>query len=257
MTIYYLYRKTHTKTGLKYLGQTSKDPHKYRGSGSDWLPHLKQFGDFVETEILLVTNSKDVRNHWGRFYSRIWNVVNAQDDFGNKIYANKIPETGAGGGQRFGWPGLTGIKNGMYGTSRSGPDNPFYGKKHTEEYITKSEQRITHNAGKSNIEIYGVERATQIAKASGDTQRGKKRGNWFNDGKVSVVAEQCPTGFVKGRLPQKSNRKRRVQTFKSCSYCSNIMDSSNVVSHEKRCFDNPTRIPYADLTKERNGCKIK
>jgi hypothetical protein len=38
----YLYVKTHNKTGLKYLGQTSqKDPHKYPGSGTRWRHHLK------------------------------------------------------------------------------------------------------------------------------------------------------------------------------------------------------------------------
>ena len=200
MTIYYLYLKTHNKTGLKYLGQTKQDPFKYKGSGTEWRQHLKQYGESVSTEILLTTDNKHNRNYWGRFYSRIWNVVSAQDDFGNKIYANKIPETGAGGGQLFGWEGNKGSINGMYGSSRSGEDNPFYGKKHTAEYIANAKNRITHNAGKSNIEIYGAERAAEIAKASGNTQRGKTRGSWFNNGRVCVVALQCPEGFVKGRL---------------------------------------------------------
>ena len=36
-------------------------------------------------------------NYWGKYYSLLWNVVAAMDDFGNKIWANKIPETGGGG----------------------------------------------------------------------------------------------------------------------------------------------------------------
>ena len=97
MTIYYLYIKTHKITGLKYLGQTSKDPYKYSGSGIDWKQHLKIFGNEVATEILLETEHKDQRNYWGRHYSRLLNIVTAVDDFGNKIWANRIPETGGGG----------------------------------------------------------------------------------------------------------------------------------------------------------------
>lgn len=52
MTIY-LYKKTHNKTGLQYLGKTkSKDPHKYKGSGVYWTSHIKKHGYDVTTEIL-------------------------------------------------------------------------------------------------------------------------------------------------------------------------------------------------------------
>jgi hypothetical protein len=34
--------------------------------------------------------------HWGGYYSKLWNVVSGQDDYGNKIWANRIPETGGG-----------------------------------------------------------------------------------------------------------------------------------------------------------------
>jgi hypothetical protein len=98
MTIYTLYVKTHRKTGLKYLGQTSQDPFKYPGSGVDWETHLKTFGNDVETEILLQTSDTEERNRIGRYYSNLWHVVTAADDFGNKIWANRIPETGGGGG---------------------------------------------------------------------------------------------------------------------------------------------------------------
>jgi transposase len=58
----YLYVKTHNKTGLKYLGKTTKlDPHKYSGSGKRWLRHLKKHGFDYTTEILLVTATKNRR----------------------------------------------------------------------------------------------------------------------------------------------------------------------------------------------------
>ena len=57
MTIY-LYVKTHNKTGLKYLGKTSKNPHSYLGSGVDWKTHLKENGIEHFTEIIKECNSK-------------------------------------------------------------------------------------------------------------------------------------------------------------------------------------------------------
>lgn len=98
-TIYTLYVKTHKKTGLKYFGQTSKpNPHTYQGSGKDWVDHIKQYGYDVTTDIIFQGSDIKERNQWGRYYSRLWNIVNAQDDFGNKIWANRIPETGGGPG---------------------------------------------------------------------------------------------------------------------------------------------------------------
>jgi hypothetical protein len=98
MTIYHhLYVKTHKITGLKYLGQTKRDPTEYRGSGKYWVPHLEQNGNDVDTNILAISTSKQEINNLGRYYSTIWNITTAMDDYGNKIWANEIPETGGGG----------------------------------------------------------------------------------------------------------------------------------------------------------------
>jgi hypothetical protein len=43
-------------------------------------------------------SNQDELYYWGSHYSKLWNVVSAMDDFGNKIWANRIPETGGGGG---------------------------------------------------------------------------------------------------------------------------------------------------------------
>jgi hypothetical protein len=99
MTIYTLYVKVHRKTGLRYLGQTKKNPNKYLGSGVDWSSHLEKFGDDIDTEILLKTTDWEELKYWGRYYSELWRVVTSMDDFGNKIWANKIPETGGGAGR--------------------------------------------------------------------------------------------------------------------------------------------------------------
>lgn len=90
MNIYYLYIKTHSKTGLKYLGYTTQDPSKYNGSGSYWKRHLKKHGDCHITEILLETsNHEDIRT-MGIHYSSLWNIVESPD------WANIIPESGVG-----------------------------------------------------------------------------------------------------------------------------------------------------------------
>lgn len=92
----YLMVKTHQKTGLKYLCKTTKDPFKYTGSGIYWIQHLRRYGYNITTEIIKVCSTKEELSYWGRHYSKLWNIVNSQDDFGNKIWANIIPETGGG-----------------------------------------------------------------------------------------------------------------------------------------------------------------
>jgi hypothetical protein len=107
MSDIYLLVKTHRVTGLKYLCQTKQDPKKYKGSGTDWRDHVKKFGNNVDTEIIKVCVDKCDLKYWGRYYSTLWNVVTASDDFGNKIWANAIPETGGG-------PGFTSAENSKY-----------------------------------------------------------------------------------------------------------------------------------------------
>ena len=95
MTIY-LYKKTHNKTGLKYLGKTTQDPIKYKGSGDLWKPHIRKHGYDVTTEILKECQTNEELKHWGLYYSELWNIVEEQDAAGKKTWANLIPESGEG-----------------------------------------------------------------------------------------------------------------------------------------------------------------
>jgi len=89
---YFLYKKTHKVTGLKYLGYTkSPDPHEYTGSGKYWSRHVKKHGYKVDTEILLETNNKKEIKEKGLYYSKLWNVVESKE------WANLKPESGDGG----------------------------------------------------------------------------------------------------------------------------------------------------------------
>ena len=82
---YKLYVKTHNVTGLKYLGYTKENPLKYKGSGKEWKQHLKENGNNVNTVILLVCENKKEIEHYGRYYSELWNIVESSE------WANKIP----------------------------------------------------------------------------------------------------------------------------------------------------------------------
>lgn len=91
----YLYVKTHTKTGLKYLGKTiSKDPYKYPGSGKIWKRHLRKHGTTFTTEILLATENKEEIKETGLFFSKLWNIVSSKE------WANLIEERGDGNDNR-------------------------------------------------------------------------------------------------------------------------------------------------------------
>lgn len=133
MTIY-LYIKTHNKTGLKYLGKTVKNPYLYSGSGKNWIKHLKQHGNNVSTEILRECSSIEELQYWGRYYSNYFMIVTAQDNFGNKIWANKIPETGGG-------PGRSGF--------HKGKNNPMHGKQRLDLKSDDSPNKLAHRRNDS------------------------------------------------------------------------------------------------------------
>ena len=88
---YYLYKKTHNQTGLKYLGKTETDPYTYKGSGTRWNNHLSVHGNDVSTEILRECESNDEIRYWGEYYSNLWNVVESDE------WANLKAESGDGG----------------------------------------------------------------------------------------------------------------------------------------------------------------
>lgn len=87
----FLYLKTHNKTGLKYLGKTTRDPFVYKGSGKRWQNHIKKHGYDVTTEILFETDDKKLLREKGLYYSELWNVVR------NPEFANLVNESGDGG----------------------------------------------------------------------------------------------------------------------------------------------------------------
>ena len=89
--IIYLYVKTHNKTGLKYLGQTIRNPYEYKGSGKYWKLHLKKHGNDITTEILGAFDTLNDLKVAGQFWSKKWNIIDSND------WANLEEENGIGG----------------------------------------------------------------------------------------------------------------------------------------------------------------
>lgn len=162
----YLYVKTHNKTGLKYLGQTNRDPLTYKGSGKRWTNHINKHGYDVSTEILVKCYTNAALKSWGIFYSKLWSVVES-----NK-WANLRPEIGDGG---FGTePGERGratqkilresdqdwvemnnkaVSQGVQRFYDEGGKGSFTGKKHKSQYYTKlkkTHDEIKHQQGEKN-----------------------------------------------------------------------------------------------------------
>ena len=166
MTVYYLYVKTHTKTDLKYLGQTRRlDPIKYKGSGKIWRNHLVEHGyDDVHTEILLQTTNVSEIEQMGRYYSELWDVANSSE------WANMKPETGHGGG--LGEEGykilsekLKGHPNWLLSQTEESKKRISDGMKKTLSRLTPEEQTIRAKNSFCKPESYTPERSKKISDA--------------------------------------------------------------------------------------------
>jgi hypothetical protein len=144
--MFYLYVKTHSITGLKYLGYTSsKNPYKYSGSGTYWNSHLKKHGYTWTTEILKECSSKEEIKNWGQYYSNLWKIVISNE------WANLIEEKASGGDLTLCW------------TVKSKQNN----KKARDQWIANMK-------GKTYDNIYGVEKSNEIKQKQSDALSGKK-----------------------------------------------------------------------------------
>jgi hypothetical protein len=217
MTIY-LYKKTHNKTGLQYLGKTkSTNPHLYQGSGSYWTDHINVHGYDVTTEILRECSSNEEVREWGIYYSKLWNIVYERDQSGKKTWANLKEETGDGGWEV----------------------NPFLGKNHSE----KTKQALSEfRQGKTYEELMGTEKASRT-KAK---QSSKRKGSIpYNKGKTfeELYGDKAPEYRAKmarpgsqngsyGKMPSDEQRakksKEKLDTPKKvCYYCNKSVDAMN------------------------------
>lgn len=153
---YYLYLKTHNKTGLKYFGQTVQNPFQYNGSGTRWKHHLRKHGNNVDTKIIAKCKTKEELKELGVYYSKLWNIVESKE------FANCTVEEGTGGRT-------------VTSESRQGKNNPRYGVKEDPSITEQRLLAMIRTKNLPNYELYkslieklnAGQSATSLAKESG------------------------------------------------------------------------------------------
>ena len=76
---------------------------------------------------------------------------------------------------------------------KKGKNNPFFGKHHSAETRKKMSES---NKGK-NHPFFGKHHSEKTRRKLSKARIGK---HWYNNGVISVLARECPDGFVKGRI---------------------------------------------------------
>lgn len=126
MTVY-LYAKQHRVTGLRYFGKTTRDPHRYVGSGLYWRKHIKKHGKAVDTILVEEFTDQKLAQEFAEFFTDFFDIVN--DD----RWANLIPEDAKGGGRQKGckgtWAGKKRPEHAeIMSVKMQGAGNPRFGK---------------------------------------------------------------------------------------------------------------------------------
>ena len=162
----YLYLKTHNVTGLKYLGKTTQDPFKYKGSGKKWKNHIKKHGNDVTTKILGAYNTIDEFKLCSLSISDKYDIVNSDE------WANLRPENGDGC-DTSSYIDYSKINHGKGLTYEQ-----RYGKEKAEELKKLRSKTLGKNSsarkGKTLIDLYGKEKAEEITKSNKTKHLGKK-----------------------------------------------------------------------------------
>jgi hypothetical protein len=159
---------------LKYLGQTQKDPFKYKGSGTHWKRHLKFHGNNVSTDIILkdIANKDELRVY-GLWWSKILDVVESSE------WANLNEEAGDGGG----------------GFSEA-----------TKQKISESLKGNTNSKGKPKSKTKGMGRrkgwhhSEEWKRKMSLMKKGKPKSNETKR-KMSLAKIGHTNGFQKGQIP--------------------------------------------------------
>ena len=191
----YLYVKQHTKTKLKYFGKTTRDPYKYRGSGSYWKKHIRKHGvQHVVTIDLWAFNDQEKCTKFALTFSKNNNIIESND------WANLIDEDGRGG------RGIPGRKQTL--EERQKRSDALVGKPKTEAHKQKlrKPKRDTYNMKKSE------ETRLKMSKPKTIETRIKMSGRiWITNGIESIIIkpenEHLYPAYSRGRVIV--NRKRR------------------------------------------------
>lgn len=229
----YLYIKTH-RTGLKYFGKTTaKDPHAYRGSGTYWKRHCEKHGWDYATEVVGQFDNESEAKIFSLAFSKDNNIRESH------IWANLKDEDITGGFDHINgsnkpyyvekrkatidnWDdhqresvsskkSNKGATNGMFGTDRSGTNNPRYGQVVSESTRSKISKA---NKGKIRTDSYKQEQAKRVKQMWDDGKFANRSQNqdltkftqstigtfWWTDGIQNKRSTICPgSHWTKGR----------------------------------------------------------
>lgn len=203
----YLYIKTHNKTGLKYLGKTIRNPHKYRGSGKRWTAHIKKHGYDVTTEIVGTFATNEELMSFSIPLSKKLNIVESTN------WANLKLETGDGGD--------------------------------TSQFIDYS--KLNRGKGQTYEERYGVEKASILrqirSKKLSQTRKGKTYEEIHGKEQAALLRQkrsQDRTNYNTGRVHAAQTKQKisqaalgRKQLRCSCVICHTEISINNISSHYK------------------------
>lgn len=119
-------------------------------------------------------------------------------------------------------------KHGMYGTSRSGADNPFYGQKHTEDT-----RKLLSDAAKDKVQAKH--------KITGEHLKVTKEEFDSNPLLVGITAGNTVSDEVKERISKSMSIIRLAKT--PCIYCGFECNSGNMKQHHgDNCKHKPSDI---------------
>lgn len=212
--MFYLYIKTHNKTGLNYLGQTERDPFVYKGSGTHWKRHIKKHGYDVTTVLLYKTLYKEEIRDLGLYYSEVWNVVESKE------FANMVKEEGTGGGienMKTRFSGKTHTQESKDKISAAGK-----GRKDSKETIEKRRKSLT-----------GKKRSQESKNKMREAQKGKKRSQESIDKQKITMTGQKKTEEHRKNISI-ARRGCKMKTSE-CPHCKKIGSVSNMIRWH---FDN-------------------
>lgn len=154
ISMIYLYIKQHTVTGLKYFGKTIKnDPEKYKGSGTDWLKHIEEYGNNVDTLGLWEFNDLKECSEFALQFSKDNNIVESKD-WANLVYENVISGT-------YGLKHSENTKAKMSRASKGKPKSEAHKKKMRE--IIRSKEHRSNLSKSLKGRILSEEHKTKIS----------------------------------------------------------------------------------------------
>lgn len=171
----YLYQKKHTRTGLRYFGRTtSRNPFKYKGSGTRWKYHCDKHGwDHVVTEDVWGFDTQEDCTNFALKFSLENNIVDSDE------WANLEIEDGVNGKLAGTIPKYKQRKRGPTSERHLAALDKLHeswkGRKHAQSTIEKmkgpkteeSRRKMSESAKKRGLPMLTCPHCGKIGKGSG------------------------------------------------------------------------------------------